>query len=341
MKNMTISEIAKLAEVSKATVSRVLNSTGYVSEETRNKVKKIIRENSYTPSSTARNLSKQENDTIGVIIPETGNPFFGEILMGIVSVVDVNNLTLIYCNSNNTPEKDIKALKLLRRQRVRGLIYTPAIDYKNNEYDELIKTLLSDIGAPVVILDREFDNMLYDGVYSNNFKGAYMATEALIKAGHRKIGIVTGDLNLSIGRERFDGYKQALTDNNIALHKKFILEGKFEKEISYINTKEMLKEKVRPTAFFVSNNASSAGFLTAVFEKGLSIPQDIAYIGFDKVEGLDIFGHKFSYVERDVFRMGTDAMNLLLKRIENPGGEKSQIIIQPYLKLMGSEIVVS
>jgi len=341
MKNMTISEIAKLAEVSKATVSRVLNSTGYVSEATRNKVKKIIRENSYTPSSTARNLSKQENDTIGVVIPETGNPFFAEILKGISHVVDANNLTLIYCNTDNNAEKDIKALKLLRRQRVRGLIFTPAIDYKSSEYNETIHTLLANIGAPVVILDREFDNLRFDGVYSNNFRGAYMATEALIKAGHRKIGIVTGDLNLSIGRERFDGYKQALYDNNITVHKKYILEGKFDKDISYGKTKEMLNEKVRPTAFFVSNNASSAGFLTAVFEKGLNIPQDIAYIGFDKVDGIEILAQKFSYVERDVLSMGTDAMKLLLKRIDNPSGEKTQIIIQPYLKLMGSEIVVT
>ena len=340
MKNITISEIANLANVSKATVSRVLNSTGYVSEETRNKVKKIIRENSYTPSSTARNLSKQENDTIGVVIPETGNPFFGEILKGITNVVDANNLTLIYCNTDNNAEKDMKALKLLRRQRVRGLVYTPAIDYKNSEYDDVIHTLLSDIGAPVVILDREFDSMHFDGVYSNNFKGAYMATEALIKAGHRKIGIVAGDLNLSIGRERFYGYKQALNDNNISMHKKFILEGKFDKDISYSKTKEMLNEKVRPTAFFVSNNASSAGFLTAVFEKGMNIPQDIAYIGFDKVDGIEILAQKFSYVERDVLSMGTSAMNLLLKRIENPDRERTQTIVQPYLKLMGSELLI-
>lgn len=340
MKDVTISEIARLADVSKSTVSRVLNGTGYVSEETREKVEKIMHERSYAPSSAARNLSKRENDTIGVIFPEeAGNAFYNEILRGISSVVDANNLILIYCSTNNNIEKDIKALKLMRRQRVKGMIYAPAIDYKNTDKFQTIHKLLSDLRAPVVILDREFDNMHYDGVYSNNFKGAYMATEALIKAGHRKIGIVTGDLNLSIGRERFYGYKQALYDNNINLNKKFVVEGRFDKDISYVNTKEMLKDKSWPTAFFVSNNASSEGFLKAVFEKGLRVPEDIAYIGFDKVDGLEIFALKFSYVERDVFRMGTDAMKLLLKRLENPNGEVEQVIQQPYLKLLGSELM--
>lgn len=337
MKATTISEIAKQANVGKATVSRVINGTGYVHVETRKKIEELIKHYKYTPSATARNLSKRESSTIGVIIPEADNQFFAEILKGISNVVDDNNLTLMFCNTDNTPEKDVKSLLIMQQQRVKGLIFTPAIDYQKPEEYEKIKDLVNGIHAPVVLLDRMIGNLNYDGVYFDNCESAYLATEVLINVGHKKIGVLAGDLNLNLGRERLAGYKKALDNYHIEVEDRYILHSNFNMNTAYSLTKQILQSSDRPTAFLACNNLSSMGFLKAVFEMGLRIPEDLAFMGIDRVYGLDFFGLSYSYVDRDVPYMGAEAMRLLLRNIENPSHPHEQIIMPPHLHLVGSE----
>jgi LacI family transcriptional regulator len=337
MARMTIHDIAKEAGVGKSTVSRVINGTGYVSDETRRKIEEVMKRNSYQPSSAARSLSKNESDAIGIIIPEANNPFFAEILNGVSQAVDENNFTLILCNTSNNIEKDFRSLEVMLRQRVKGLIFTPAADYSTSEQFDNLNDLLRQLRCPVVMLDRSINNLTIDGVYSDNYNSAFMATEALIKAGHRKIGIVEGDLKLSIGHERLAGYEKALKTYGLKKDERFIVPGNFDAETTYALMKELLDSGDLPTAFFISNNLSCNGFLRAVFEKGMQIPEDIAFIVFDKVIGQDVFNMKYSYVERDVQYMGRMAMRLLLKRFEKPDRTNECIIMEPTLKLLGSE----
>ncbi len=196
---LTINDIAKKANVSKSTVSRVLNNSGYVNQETREKVEKVIKENAYYPSAQARSLSKRESNTIGVIIPEADNLFFVEVLRGISEVVDENDMTLIFCNTNNNLRKEKRALDTIIMQRVKGLIFTPVNDHSNDETEHKLKQKLRAINIPTVLLDRGVENSGWDGVFFENYKSAYKATEILINEGHKKIGVITGDLNLKIG----------------------------------------------------------------------------------------------------------------------------------------------
>ncbi|MDR1612684.1 MAG: LacI family transcriptional regulator [Planctomycetota bacterium] len=337
MSRTTIHDIAQLAGVGKATVSRVLNRTGYVSEETRRKVEKVIREHTYTPSAMARNLSRRASDTIGVIIPEADNPFFAEILKGISGVVDDHNLTLIFCNTDNTMEKDLRSLHTVYKQQVRGLIYTPAIDYAAAGKREAVRQILDKLRVPVVVLDRPLDGLDLDGVFSDNNAGAYAATQALIRAGHRRIGIVAGDLELSIGRERLKGFERALSDHGLAVERRHVVKGRFDASTSYRLTQQLLAGKNIPTAFFAANNLSAYGFLKAVFEKGFKIPDDMGFISFDRLGNLNDLGFRLSYTDRDVIGMGVEAMRLLLAKIENPGKRTETIVCPSKLSLLGSE----
>ena len=333
VKEVTISDIAKRAGVGKATVSRVLNGSGYVSAETRERVEDAIRDFDYTPSAAARALSRRVGSSIGLVVPEVDNPFFGNIVQGVSQGTD---LPIILANTVNSAEQDVKVLRAMLEQRLRGLIYTPAVDYGGHPLEAEVHRMLSQMNA-VVVLDRELAGAKFDGVFTDNYEGAYASTRALIEAGHRRIGVVAGDMGLAIGRQRYAGFCKALGDAGLALLPEDVLDARFTAEGAYRETIRMLARPDRPTAFFVSNNLSSKGFIRAVFEKGMRIPEDIAYIGFDRVDGLDLFGLQYSCLDRDVPRMGAMAMRLLLERIDDPGKPRERIVASPVLRLTGSE----
>ena len=170
----TIGDIAKEANVSKTTVSRVLNNSASVDDSTRKKILELIDKYNYVPSTTARNLSKGESSTIGVIIPEIDNPFFGEMLRGIMDTMEQEGLTVMCFNSDDKKEKDEKALAGLRQNGIKGLIYTPAVDYSSDQEQKILKKQLQSLNAPVVVVDRELNFLQNaDGVFFHNELAAY------------------------------------------------------------------------------------------------------------------------------------------------------------------------
>ena len=201
MSNLTIMDIAREAGVSKATVSRVINNSGAVSPRTKERVLEIIKENKFSPSATARNLSKGTSSAIGFVVPEIDNPFFGEILRGVTEITDKNNLTLICCNTDDEREKDRRALDLFKENRVRGILYTPAVDYTDKKDRKNLIRTFDEINVPVVIMDRNINLPNVDGVYFNDYQGIYEATKALIGAGHTRIGIINADLEKPLARK--------------------------------------------------------------------------------------------------------------------------------------------
>ncbi|MDR1133472.1 MAG: LacI family transcriptional regulator, partial [Synergistaceae bacterium] len=330
-----------LAGVGKATVSRVINGKGNVSEATLRKVQNIIREKKYSPSAAAQNLSKRSNNIVGVIIPEAHNSFFAEILAGISNVADENDMVIFFCNTDNKAKKDVRALEMMFHQRVKGLIMTPAAEYSTADAGARIRrqlTGLAEMGAAIVLLDRVIPNFQCDGVYFNNLEGAYLATEALIKAGHERIGILAGDMSMTHGKQRYAGFEKAMKEYGLPIDDRYVLHGEFKREMSYEQTKNMLLDGDIPTAVFCSNNMSGAGFLQAVYDFGMKVPADIAYICFDKVEGVEIFGEKHSHISRDVVGMGEAAARLLIKRLRQPEKPCEQQVLPPDLRLYGSEV---
>lgn len=334
---ITINDVAELAGVSKSTVSRVINNNGYVNDDTRKKVEDVIRKYHYSPSSLAKGLSKNETNSIGVVIPEIDNEFFSEILSGINEIIDEHDLTMICCDTNNNGFREERALNMLAQQRVKGLIITPAEEYADLEAANKLRKTLKNLNVPIVVLDRHVENSQWDGVFYDNFHSAYSATEALILEKHKKIGIITGDLSLQIARERFEGYKQALEDYEIELDTKYVYIGNFGIAKAYQISRKIFISGDMPDAILTSNNRTSIGFVKAAKECGVTIGKDIALIGIDHVEILDVLGFEFSCVTRDTKEMGRMAMNVLMERLENPLKER-RICIMPYqLLLKGSE----
>lgn len=337
MSKLTISDIARMAGVGKATVSRVLNGTGYVSSVKRQKIERIIEEHGYVPSAVAQSLARRSTGTVGLVVPEADNHFFTSILNGITEVIDENHLTLLLCNTTNSLEKDLQALQLMKRQRVCGLIFTPAREYQDSPVSDEIRRNLEDLNCPVVILDRPLPGFTCDTLLSDNFEGAYMATKVLADAGHTKIATIAGDLSLYIARERLRGFQKAIQDAGLPFGAFSVIDGGFDRSKTYERTKELLKGSELPTAVFVSNNQESCGFFRAVSEVGLHIPDDIAYIGFDNVEGVNLFGNQYSYMDRNVIEMGRQTMRLLIERIDHPGKPYENVCMPLVPRLYGSE----
>ena len=334
---ITIKGVASLAGVSKSTVSRVLNNNGYVSDKARSKVEEVIHNNYYSPSAAAISLTKRETNAIGIVVPELDNVFFSEVIKGIADICDENDFVLVCFDTARDAIKEDRALRMLAGQRVRGLILSPAQEYTEPEDINRLQNCFNLLNTSIVLLDRQLEKIKLDGVFYENFKSGYLAGSELIKAGNRQLGIITGDLSLQIGRERFQGFMQAVHEAGLTVEDKFILNGDFRTASAYKLSKEMFSSGCYPEGIVTCNNLMSLGFLKAARECNFEIGKDIAVIGIDNIQILDILGLNFSCVSRDTYEMGRVAMRLLCDRIENNTKQQDVQLIPCQLVLKGSE----
>lgn len=337
---MKMTDIAKEAGVSTATVSRVINNEKNVREKTRKKVLEVIKKFEYTPSAVGRNLSKMETNIIAVIVPDISNPFFSEIVEGITKVADEKGVGVILFSTGEFIEKQERALNMAQEQRVKGVIISVTSDSYDNGSEQLNKLKNKDI--PAVLVDRDIKYSSVDGVFMDNVGGAYLGVKSLVDNGHRDIAIITGPMNSKPGRDRLKGYMKALADNNIEARDENIYEGDFKVESGYDLGKRILSRKERPSGVFVCNNQMTLGFIKAMKELGYSTPEDIAVTSFDKIEMLEILGIKLTTIYTSVRKMGIKAAEMLFERVENKEklkneGEIKRVILSPKLDIQGSE----
>lgn len=336
---ITIAQIAKIAGVGQATVSRVINNSGYVKATTREKIERIIQELEYVPSEVARSLSKNQSRIVALIIPQLANPFYMGIINGISSVFEKAGYLLVVHDTTNKTQTDVRAIEAMVRQRVAGIIYTPSNKVKGDDLRKL-QQLLADGRIPQVLLDRPLLANIneFDLVVSNNFEDSYTATKALIDAGHSRIGVMICNKNEYVMGERYRGYCCALKDGGIVYTEDdFLHVDTSTLDQAYELSKAFLLRQDRPTAIFCGNNICSIGFLRAAFELGIKIPDDIAYIGYDALPSLDVLGYTYTYMDRDLNKIGKEAAKLLLKRIESPDKPHELISIPATLRSYGSE----
>lgn len=332
----TISDIAKRAKVSPATVSRVLNSSGYVKEDTKQRILTAIKEMNYTPSAIARSLSKSETNTIGIIVPDITNTYFGEIIKGVSEIAEKSNLNIILFNTDNYLEKEIRAINLLKEQRIKGIIMTPG--FGEEKFNETYLKTITSLNVPIILVSADIKFTQLNGVFVDNIKGGYDATNLLIKEGHSKIGIMTGLLSSEPTTDMLEGYKKALFDNNIKLNKNYIYHGEFKLEKAYELTKKMLCEDDPPTALFVCSNMMTMGVIKALKEEHKDIPKDLAIVGFNKIDLLDIVGINITYMEDSPLELGRAAMEMLSQIFSDAEmTDVRRMIISPQIIIRGSE----
>lgn len=333
---VTIKDIATEAGVSKSTVSRVLNKNGFVSEDARKRVQEVIEKYDYQPSESARALCQKTTKMIGVIFPRIHNDFYGEVMQGITQAADERQMSLIFCNTDDDGEKEERAMRLLKGQRVRGVILALTKDNLEQCLCTRLQKQIQELNAPVVFLDRTMPNR-NDSVLYDNFGAAYRATEELIKAGNRRIGVITGDMNLKIGKERFEGYLQAMQDHQVEVMERYIYYGDFMMNRAYELSCAMYDSGDYPDAVMTSNNDTTLGFLRATRKRSMKLGREIAMVGIDHITVLDTIGYQYSHIGRDSVGMGRKAMELLNRKILHPEREP-QTIVMPYIvNLMGTE----
>jgi LacI family transcriptional regulator len=333
---VTISDIAKRAKVSSATVSRVLNDSGYVKEETKQRILVAIKEMNYTPSAIARSLSKSETNTIGVIVPDITNSYFGEIIKGISEIAERNNLNIILFNTDNYLEKEIRALNLLKEQRIKGVIMTPG--FGAEKFNEAYVKTINNLNIPIILVSADIKFTKLNGVFVDNIKGGFDATNLLIKEGHTKIGIMTGLLSSESVMDMLLGYKKALKENHILFKNKYVFYGDFKLDKSYELTKKLLEENDRPTALLICSNMMTMGVVKALKEQKKNIPKDLALVGFNKIDFLDIVGLNITYIEDSPTDLGKAAMDMLCDIISSTDNTSlRRVIIAPQVIAKGSE----
>jgi LacI family transcriptional regulator len=317
----TIADVARQALVSKATVSHVLNSTRFVEEATRQRVLQAIAELGYRPNSIARSLTTKRTGTIGVVISDAANHFFGELLRGVEDALADSNYGLIVCNTDEVLQREARYLDLLLRQQVEGIIAAATSQsWRVLSEAETRRT-------PIVFVDRTFEGMggIFVGV--DNVGGAYYGTRHLIEAGHRQIGIIAGFQRLSTMRERLTGFMQALAEHDIPLPDDWLSTCQLSVDAGREAARRILQLAHRPTALFVNNNLLMLGTLLATRELGLRCPEDIALLGFDDHPWAAASAPPLSVVAQPVRQMGRTAAELLLLQIN---GKK---IDRPSIKL--------
>ena len=320
----TIKDIAKLANVSVTTVSKVINDYSDISPETKNRVLKIIEQNNYRPNANARTLSTNKSYSIGIFFKDHQNsglqhPFFREIIYGLEREFSEQGYDLILFASKWGDK--FKYVDKCEHRNVDGAILMGM----PRTADDLDKLVEAKIPAVFVDLDITGENATY--VMSDNISGAKKAINYLVELGHKKIGMITGEKMTKPAQDRLIGYKNALADNNIEYQSKWVIEGEFSETGGYNSMKKIIKLNEHPTAVFCQGDKIAFGAIKAINESEYKVPEDFSIIGFDDIEISSYIEPKLTTVHQNKFDMGKTAAELLIDIINNPDNNYPPVIL--------------
>jgi len=312
--HVTIKDVARHAGLSPSTVSRALNRSGYVSDEAQRRVDEAIAELGYQPNWMARSLKGKPSLTIGLIIPDIFNVYYTALARAVSATLRTHDYALILCVSNEDPETDLEYLKTLWEKRVDGIIYThPARGHNSPFVREMANS-----GVPIVELNRQREKDILDAVLADNIQGAYQMTEYLISMGHRRIGLIVGESNLTTAKNRLVGYRRALDDAGIPIDPDLIRIGTFTRQHGEEGTQELIQVAEPPTVIFAGNNRIVMGTLFALQQLGIRVPDDVSVVAFDDAEWLSVWNPPITAVDIATDEMAQLAVDLLLRRIACP-----------------------
>jgi len=332
----TIKEVARLAKVSVGTVSNVLSDSPRVSAGVRERVNAAIATLDYHPNHIARSLKTRQTKLLGMVMSDITNPFFPQLTRGAEDAALKHGYLLVASNTDDQFEREKIVLSVLRNRRVDGILLVVAPSAEGSEHIE--RTVAS--GIPIVFLDRVPPGVRATSVAVDAVYGTEICIRHLTSMGHRKIGIITGNLELRTAADRLQGYKNALGEANIELDTSLIMEGDFRLESGYLLTKQLLLGRWRPTALFVSNCMMALGALRALKEMAVRCPEDLALAVFDELPGNGSFYPEVTAVVQPAYQVGYRGAELLIQQIEGAAdGRYTELRLKPELRIRESTLV--
>lgn len=327
--SVTIKDIAKIAHVSHTTVSRALNNSPYINEETKIKIKALAKELNYVPNYSAKSLVLLKSYVIGIFFTSisegTSDTFFHEIVKGINKVIDKEYNLVIrgiddYLNSHPIDNKNFDGIIVVSQS-------------KND--DKFIETILGK-NIPIVVINRNIDKKGIVNIMSNDTKGVYDAITYLIKNNHKKIAFIEGNKEFESSSYRKAGYIKALEEYKVLINEDYIISGRYDLLSGYENMKKLLKLADKPTAVFCANDDIGVGAMKAIFDEGLNVPEDISVIGFDDSNFCNYVTPPLTSVRKDSLTMSEYGGKHIMNIIKNNQIEKEKIYIKSNLVIRKS-----
>lgn len=307
---MRLKDIAEMANISVAAVSRVLNDKPIrISDKKKAEIKKIAKENNYSPNLVAKGLATNKTNTIGLIIPDINNPFFSTLAKILEDELRKSGYLLILVNTDDVYENERTLIRLLLNRGVDGLI----LAISNESYNQLdqLKKELSDITIPYVLVDRGIDNFPCNQVFFNNRLGGYLATSYLLKMGHRCIGTMMSPKTIINSQFRYEGYLDAMNEYQVIIHDEWSVTTEFRYEDAYEKADKLLNNK-EITAIVAGNDMIALGIKQKAKELGLRVPEDISIVGYDNLELIQMLDVPLTTVDQDIHQLGKKTVEVLL-----------------------------
>jgi len=328
---ITIKDVARLADVSTATVSHVINDTRYVSDELRGRVLDAMETLDYRPNVLAQGLRGGETHTIGLVVPDNANPFFAEVSRAVEDVGFARGYSVILCNTRDDLGRERAYIDLLVAKQVDGIIFIAAGDH-HEHLDELTRR-----NVPLVLADRDVDLTDADVVLVNNERGGYEATKHLLDLGHRRIGCIAGPSEATPSADRVAGYGRALQEAGLPLSEGLIETGDFRYQGGEAAAERLLAGAAHPSAIFACNDLMAIGALRAIRKAGLDVPGDISVVGYDDIPLASAMSPALTTAAQPVDQLGALSTELLLSRIEDGAvGTAQRITLETTLVVRGS-----
>ena len=311
----SIREVAKLAGVSPATVSRVINGTANLDNEKKQRVLKVINETGFRPNELARALFKQSSKIIGVIVPNIENPFFSELAKAIEEEAYENGYKMLLCNSNNNEEKELMNIHMLNQLKADGLIMV-------TDSNNTIKNL-EDNGFPVVLVDRKLSKINEIAIVeSDNYSGGKIATKHLIECGCKNIVCMKGPQNISSAKQRYLGYQDICKEYGI---KEQYIECGYSYDIGLIKAEELITKYPDVDGIIASNDMVAISVYKTLTQKGYNIPEDIQIIGFDNIKFSCLFTPEITTVAQPITKIGKKATQIIIQYRDGHNIERENI----------------
>lgn len=329
-KPYTISEVAKMLGVSPSTVSRAMNNTPGVSDTVRKKVLDFVEEIGYQPNTIAQSLSRGKSNMVALILGDIRNPFYSDLAFGIQKNLDSHGYIVTTFNSEYDYKKELQFIQFAKQYHYCGIIL---VTVNSEESDKFLQT----IDLPVLLVNRITEHYTGPLVVTDNFQAGYIAARHLINLGHTRIGFLSGhQKSSSASYQRFQGYKQALSNYQLAFKEKYCLfDLDWRMETGYKAAEQLFASQKDsadfPSALLLANDLLALGFMDYCGEHQILIPEDISIVSFDNIAYSSLNQIQLTTVSQHAETMSSEAANLMIQLLNNPNQETRRVILEPTL----------